>query len=69
MPQKTGTESGPQGPHKAAHTEGRGIHTGNTQTVPTIKDIGWVNILIVWDVSDESRLSLSQQRRVSLNLR
>jgi len=32
MAQGTGRESGPQGPHKAAHTEGRGTHTGNTQT-------------------------------------
>jgi len=29
--QGTATERGPQGPHKAAHTEGRGTHTGNTQ--------------------------------------
>jgi len=32
MSQGTGTQSGPQGPHKAAYTEGRGTHTGNTQT-------------------------------------
>ena len=33
MSQGTGTESGPEGPHKAALTEGRGTHTGNTQTI------------------------------------
>jgi len=40
MSQETGAESGrfpllglTRGPHKAPHTEGRGIHTGNTQTL------------------------------------
>jgi len=31
MSQEAGTESGPQGAAQAAHTEGRGTHTGNTQ--------------------------------------